>query len=79
MTMTADGITIEDLDGKTVEPEYLEVNWDVTAAQKDGYPHFMIKEIHEQPAAITKTITQESRIFCLISQRTAFRIHSLRM
>lgn len=57
MTMTADGITIEDLDGKTVEPEYLEVNWDVTAAQKDGYPHFMIKEIHEQPAAITKTIT----------------------
>ncbi len=60
MTMTADGITIEDLDGKTVEPEYLEVNWDVTAAQKDGYPHFMIKEIHEQPAAITKTITPES-------------------
>ena len=57
MTMTADGITIEDFDGKTVEPEYLEVNWDVTAAQKDGYPHFMIKEIHEQPAAITKTIT----------------------
>ena len=57
MTMTADGIAIEDLDGKAVEPEYLEVNWDVTAAQKDGYPHFMIKEIHEQPAAITKTIT----------------------
>ncbi len=35
----------------------MEVNWDVTAAQKDGYPHFMIKEIHEQPAAITRTIT----------------------
>ena len=40
MTMTADGIAIEDLDGKAVEPEYLEVNWDVTAAQKDGYPLF---------------------------------------
>ena len=57
LTMTEDGITLEDLDGNTVEPEYMEVNWDVTAAQKDGYPHFMIKEIHEQPAAITRTIT----------------------
>ena len=43
LTMTADGITLEDLDGHSVEPEYMEVNWDVTAAQKDGYPHFMIK------------------------------------
>lgn len=57
MIMTADGIEMEDLEGKKVEPDYLEVNWDVTAAQKDGYPHFMIKEIHEQPTAITRTIT----------------------
>lgn len=57
MTMTADGIEMEDLEGKKVETDYLEVNWDVTAAQKDGYPHFMIKEIHEQPTAITRTIT----------------------
>lgn len=57
MTMTADGIEMEDLEVKKVEPDYLEVNWDVTAAQKDGYPHFMIKEIHEQPTAITRTIT----------------------
>lgn len=57
MIMTADGIEMEDLEGKKVEPDYFEVNWDVTAAQKDGYPHFMIKEIHEQPTAITRTIT----------------------
>ncbi len=57
LTMEADKITIEDMDGNVVEPEFLEVNWDVTAAQKDGYPHFMIKEINEQPAAITRTIT----------------------
>lgn len=56
LTMTQDGITLTDLDGKTVEPEYLEVNWDMTAAQKEGYPHFMLKEIHEQPAAINRTI-----------------------
>ncbi len=57
LTMTAEGITVEDLDGKIMEPEYMEVDWDVTAAQKDGFPHFMIKEIHEQPAAIVRTIT----------------------
>ena len=56
LTMTADGITLEDLDGHSVEPEYMEVNWDVTAAQKDGYPHFMIKEIHEQPKAVHDTL-----------------------
>ena len=57
MTMSSTGISIEDLEGNTVTPEYMEVNWDVTAAQKDGYPHFMLKEIHEQPTALTKTIT----------------------
>jgi len=57
MTMSPDGIEIEDFEGETYEPEYMEVNWDVTAAQKDGYPHFMIKEIHEQPQAIIRTIT----------------------
>ena len=57
LTMKEDGIDLEDLNGNAVEPEYLEVNWDITAAQKDGYPHFMIKEIHEQPQAITRTIT----------------------
>ena len=56
LTMSADGITLHDLNGNEVVPEYLEVNWDVTAAQKEGYPHYMLKEIHEQPAAITRTI-----------------------
>ncbi len=34
----------------------LHVNWDTTAAQKNGYPHYMIKEIHEQPEALRNTI-----------------------
>ena len=36
ITMTTEGIILKDLEGNTVEPEYLEVNWDVAAAQKDG-------------------------------------------
>ncbi len=57
VTLSEDGIAVEDLEGNIVEPEYLEVNWDISAAQKDGYPYFMLKEIHEQPDAITRTIT----------------------
>ena len=57
LTMTESGIALTDLEGTDVEPEFLEVNWDITAAQKDGYPTFMLKEIHEQPEAITRTIT----------------------
>lgn len=57
LTMTSEGISLQSLDGASVEPEFLEVNWDITAAQKDGYPTFMLKEINEQPTAITRTIT----------------------
>jgi glucosamine--fructose-6-phosphate aminotransferase (isomerizing) len=51
-----DSIVVTDLDGHVVTPNMLYVNWDMTAAQKGGYPHFMLKEIHEQPQAIRSTI-----------------------
>lgn len=57
MTMRTDGIELQDLNGNTVTPEILEVNWDVADAQKEGYPTFMEKEINEQPKAISLTIT----------------------
>lgn len=57
LTMKPDGIQLQDLNNTVIEPEYLEVTWDVTAAQKDGYPTFMLKEINEQPAAIARTIS----------------------
>ena len=43
--------------GNMVEPEMLKITWDITAAQKGGYPHFMLKEIYEQPEALRNTIT----------------------
>ncbi len=48
----ADSVRITDLDGNDVEVEPLEVEWDLAAAEKSGYEDFMLKEIHEQPAAI---------------------------
>ena len=54
--MRRDGIQIRNEEGIELKPELLEVNWNVEDAQKGGYPHFMLKEIHEQPEAIKKTI-----------------------
>ena len=43
--------------GRPVRREKLTADWDVEAAEKGGYPHFMLKEINEQPAAITATVS----------------------
>lgn len=56
LVLKKDELYLEDLQGQRVEPEMLHVNWDTTAAQKNGYPHYMIKEIHEQPEALHNTI-----------------------
>ncbi len=53
----ADGIRFYNEFGTPVEREILTADWDVEAAEKGGYPHFMLKEIHEQPQAITATIS----------------------
>ena len=42
--------------GKPIEKERLTADWDVEAAEKGGYAHFMLKEIHEQPEAMARTI-----------------------
>ena len=43
--------------GDKVEKEVQTVNWDMSAAEKGGYQHFMLKEIMEQPKAVTDTVT----------------------
>lgn len=53
----ADGnITFYNLDGDEIEKELVEIKWDAEAAEKGGYEHFMMKEIHEQPKAIADTL-----------------------
>ncbi len=51
------GVTLTKLDGTLIEREPLTVEWDIEAAEKDGYPHFALKEIHEQPAALQRALT----------------------
>lgn len=54
--LTADRAEFYDLNGDLIEKAPVEIQWDTKAAEKGGYEHFMMKEIHEQPRAITDTL-----------------------
>ncbi len=54
--LTKENITVTDLNDNAMTPKMLYVDWDMTAAQKGGYPHYMLKEIHEQPESLRSTI-----------------------
>ncbi len=53
-----DEILIFDEFDRPVEREVFHVNWDLASAEKEGYPHFMLKEIEEQPAGVRETLNQ---------------------
>jgi glucosamine--fructose-6-phosphate aminotransferase (isomerizing) len=54
--ITPESITLYDSLGKAMEPKVTRVAWDIAAAEKGGYEHFMLKEIMEQPNALKSTI-----------------------
>ena len=54
--VTATAVSFRTLDGKPLTKERTTVTWDPVAAAKSGYRHFMLKEIHEQPRAISDTL-----------------------
>ncbi len=51
-----DGVTFYNLDREVTEKKPVEITWDAEAAEKGGWEHFMLKEIHEQPKVIADTI-----------------------
>ena len=70
--LTRDGVTVYNEDLDVIDKEVTEIQWDVSAAEKGGYEHFMMKEIHEQPKAVRDTI------FPRLRDDEVF-IHELRM
>ncbi|AJT41675.1 glutamine--fructose-6-phosphate transaminase (isomerizing) [Psychromicrobium lacuslunae] len=56
VTITPETVVITDFFGAPAQGKEYEVNWDAAAAEKDGYPSFMEKEIHEQPRAVSETL-----------------------
>ncbi|MBR3058917.1 MAG: glutamine--fructose-6-phosphate transaminase (isomerizing) [Clostridiales bacterium] len=55
-------VTFYNLDGDTVAKELTKIDWDAEAAQKGGFEHFMMKEIHEQPKAVDDTLHKYIKI-----------------
>jgi len=54
--VTKNCVKVFDLEGKEISKEVIEIKWDIASAEKGGHPHFMIKEICEQPDAIKHTL-----------------------
>ncbi len=54
--LEAGNVTFYNLDGDTIEKTPTEIDWDAESAEKGGFEHFMMKEIHEQPKAVSDTL-----------------------
>lgn len=59
--LTRDGVRVYDSLGSELEKEHHTVDWEVSAAEKGGYPHFMLKEIMEEPEAVRRTVLPRIR------------------
>jgi glucosamine--fructose-6-phosphate aminotransferase (isomerizing) len=49
-------VAVETIAGKPVKPRFIKIEWEAGVAEKGGYPHFMLKEMHEQPIAMRSTL-----------------------
>ncbi|RTG94297.1 glutamine--fructose-6-phosphate transaminase (isomerizing) [Thermus scotoductus] len=54
--ITREGVVVTDLEGRPVAREAVEVDWTLEAAEKGGFPHYMLKEIYEQPWVLENTL-----------------------
>ena len=59
--LTREELHIYNIDGEELEKPFVEIRWDAAAAEKDGFEHFMMKEIHEQPRAVRDTLSPRIR------------------
>ncbi len=59
--LTRERVLITDLSGSPVKRESTHITWDITQAQKQGWPHFMVKEINEQPEILNSILSQRCK------------------
>ena len=57
----ADSVKVYNIDGDLMEKEIHHIEWDIEAAEKNGFEHFMLKEIYEQPRALNDTVSPRIR------------------
>jgi glucosamine--fructose-6-phosphate aminotransferase (isomerizing) len=71
--LTNSGVECFTFDGEPIHKEVYKVTWDAVSAERGGYPHFMLKEIHEQPKAVRDTL--RGRVADDLSRVTLDDIH----
>lgn len=71
--MDDEGVTVKDRDGKVVDKKIENIKWTPEMAQKGGYDHFMLKEIHEQPEAVKNTLFEVSEIEKIVTKFPEFK------
>ena len=69
--LTAEGVSLFNDEMDPIDKPHSHIDWDVSAAEKGGYPHFMLKEIFEQPEAIRKTVSPRVREMCIRDRPTS--------
>lgn len=60
--LSEDGVSVKDSNGNLIQKEVFTIDWTPDMAEKSGYDHFMLKEIHEQPEAVKNTLLEASEI-----------------
>jgi glucosamine--fructose-6-phosphate aminotransferase (isomerizing) len=70
--LNEDGVIIKDSEGNMVEKEVFTIDWTPDMAEKCGYDHFMLKEIHEQPEAVKNTLLEASEIKKIVQKFPKF-------
>ncbi|HEX6108588.1 MAG TPA: glutamine--fructose-6-phosphate transaminase (isomerizing) [Ktedonobacteraceae bacterium] len=61
VSLSPGGVSMSKIDGTPVQREPMTIEWNVESAEKSGYPHFVLKEIHEQPEAMRRALTGRVR------------------
>jgi glutamine---fructose-6-phosphate transaminase (isomerizing) len=69
----SDGITVKNRQGQVIDKKVETIKWTPEMAQKGGYPHFMLKEIHEQPEAVKNTLFEVSEIEKVVNSFPKFK------
>lgn len=70
--LDGNGVTIKNLDGDIITKEVNTIEWSAEMAEKQGFDHFMLKEIHEQPVAVKQTIMEADEIKNVIKEFPKF-------
>jgi glucosamine--fructose-6-phosphate aminotransferase (isomerizing) len=68
--LDADGVTVKNILGEIIEKEIHIIDWTPDMAEKGGFDHFMIKEIHEQPDAVRDTLVESADIEKIVNKLT---------